>query len=161
MRPRAAGWCLNVNVRLIHAQVRRMILCSGRWDADAWGAPINQHDELGTSLLFSVIVLEGLRQLGVRIAQADATIARTLDHAIDVVADELLLVDEEMTILDYEIGVGLFRRSGDERNGPPVEGRRALVGKKESDAAKYRFSGEYWSDELADFVVEAEDRCVR
>jgi hypothetical protein len=49
-----------------------MILRSGRWDADAWGAPINQHDELGTSLLFSVVVLEGLRQLGVRIAPADA-----------------------------------------------------------------------------------------
>jgi hypothetical protein len=72
MRPHAAGWRITVNVRLIHAQVRRMILRSGRWDAGAWGAPINQHDQLGTSLLFSVIVLEGLRQLGVRIPAADA-----------------------------------------------------------------------------------------
>jgi hypothetical protein len=72
MRPRGAGWQLTLNVRLIHAQVRRMILKSGRWDARAWGMPINQHDELGTSLLFSVVVLEGLRQLGVRIAPADA-----------------------------------------------------------------------------------------
>jgi hypothetical protein len=72
MRPHASGWQLTVNVRLIHAQVRRMIVKSGRWDAAAWGAPINQHDELGTLLLFSVVVLEGLRQLGVRIAAADA-----------------------------------------------------------------------------------------
>jgi ER-bound oxygenase mpaB/B'/Rubber oxygenase, catalytic domain len=72
MRPHAAGWQLTLNVRLIHAQVRRMILRSGRWDPAAWGAPINQHDELGTSLLFSVIVLEGLRQLGVRITGADS-----------------------------------------------------------------------------------------
>ncbi len=72
MRPHAPGWQLTLNVRLIHAQVRRMILRSGRWDEAAWGAPINQHDELGTSLLFSVIVLEGLRQLGGRIATADA-----------------------------------------------------------------------------------------
>jgi hypothetical protein len=72
MRPHAAGWQLTLNVRLIHAQVRRMILRSGRWDQAAWGAPINQHDELGTSLLFSVIVLEGLRQLGVRITAADS-----------------------------------------------------------------------------------------
>ena len=72
MRPHAVGWQLTLNVRLIHAQVRRMILRSGRWDGAAWGAPINQHDELGTSLLFSVIVLEGLRQLGVRVAATDA-----------------------------------------------------------------------------------------
>jgi hypothetical protein len=72
MRPHASGWQLTVNVRLIHAQVRRMIVKSGRWDAAAWGAPINQHDELGTLLLFSVVVLEGLRQLGVRVAAADA-----------------------------------------------------------------------------------------
>jgi hypothetical protein len=72
MRPHAPGWQLTLNVRLIHAQVRRMILRTGRWDAAAWGAPINQHDELGTSLLFSVIVLEGLRQLGVRITRDDS-----------------------------------------------------------------------------------------
>jgi ER-bound oxygenase mpaB/B'/Rubber oxygenase, catalytic domain len=72
MRPHAPGWQLTLNVRLIHAQVRRMILRSGRWDEAAWGAPINQHDELGTSLLFSVIVLEGLRQLGVRITRSDS-----------------------------------------------------------------------------------------
>jgi hypothetical protein len=72
MRPHAPGWQLTLNVRLIHAQVRRMILRTGRWDAAAWGAPINQHDELGTSLLFSVVVLEGLRQLGARITPAEA-----------------------------------------------------------------------------------------
>jgi hypothetical protein len=72
MRPHAPGWQLALNVRLIHAQVRRMILRSGRWDEAAWGAPINQHDELGTSLLFSMIVLEGLRQLGVRITRDDS-----------------------------------------------------------------------------------------
>jgi hypothetical protein len=72
MRPHAPGWQLTLNVRLIHAQVRRMILRSGRWDGAAWGTPINQHDELGTSLLFSVVVLEGLRQLGARVAPADA-----------------------------------------------------------------------------------------
>jgi hypothetical protein len=72
MRPHAHGWRITVNVRLIHAQVRRMILQSGRWEEAAWGAPINQHDEVGTSLLFSVVVLEGLRQLGVRVTPADA-----------------------------------------------------------------------------------------
>jgi hypothetical protein len=72
MRPHAPGWRSTLQVRLIHAQVRRMILATGRWDADAWGAPINQHDELGTSLLFSSVLLEGLRQLGLRVTAADA-----------------------------------------------------------------------------------------
>src|SRR6202012_6245532 len=57
---------------IIHAEGPRMSLKGGRWDPASWGMPINQHDELGTSLLFSVVVLEGLRQLGVRIASADA-----------------------------------------------------------------------------------------
>jgi hypothetical protein len=71
MRPHGEGWQITLKVRLIHAHVRRMILKSGRWD-DAWGAPVNQHDQAGTSLLFSIIVLQGLRQLGMRIAPEDA-----------------------------------------------------------------------------------------
>lgn len=66
MRPHGEGWQITLKVRLIHAHVRRMILATGRWDP-AWGAPVNQHDVLGTSLLFSVAVLQGLRQLGLRI----------------------------------------------------------------------------------------------
>jgi hypothetical protein len=66
MRPHRAGWEITLKVRLMHAHVRRMILKTGRWNDD-WGAPINQHDMLGTSLLFSVAVLQGLRTLGVRI----------------------------------------------------------------------------------------------
>jgi hypothetical protein len=72
MRPHAPGWRIAIQVRLIHAQVRRMILATGRWNAEAWGAPINQHDEAGTSLLFSSVVLEGLRQFGMRVTPAES-----------------------------------------------------------------------------------------
>jgi hypothetical protein len=68
MRPHGEGWRITVKVRLIHAHIRRMILRSPRWEAAVWGAPVNQHDQLGTLLLFSVMVLQGLRQLGMRIA---------------------------------------------------------------------------------------------
>ena len=67
MRPFADGWQITLKVRLIHAQVRRMILRSGKWDDSAWGAPINQHDMAGTTLLFSIAIMDGLRKLGVRI----------------------------------------------------------------------------------------------
>ena len=73
MRPHAPGWQLTLNVRLIHAQVRRMILRSGRWDAAAWGLPINPSTtSSGRRSSSSVVVLEGLRQLGARVAPADA-----------------------------------------------------------------------------------------
>lgn len=72
LRPGGPGWQLTLRVRLVHAQVRRMILASGKWDAAAWGAPVNQHDQAGTLLLFSVSVLAGLRQLGMVITAEDA-----------------------------------------------------------------------------------------
>jgi hypothetical protein len=67
MRPHAPGWRLTLQVRLIHAEVRRMILATGRWDPGAWGLPINQHDEAGTSYLFSQAVLAGVRRFGLRV----------------------------------------------------------------------------------------------
>jgi hypothetical protein len=72
MRPFADGWQITLKVRLIHAQVRKMILASGRWDAAAWGVPANQHDLAGTTLLFSASIIDGLRKLGMRIAAEEA-----------------------------------------------------------------------------------------
>lgn len=71
-RPRAEGWQIALRVRLIHAQVRRMLLESGRYDVASWGVPINQHDMAGTTLLFSIVVVEGLRRLGVPVSREDA-----------------------------------------------------------------------------------------
>lgn len=72
MRPFAEGWQITMKVRLIHAQVRKMILASGRWDANAWGLPANQHDLAGTTLLFSASIIDGLRKLGMRIEAEEA-----------------------------------------------------------------------------------------
>jgi hypothetical protein len=71
LRPGADGYCITLKVRLMHAKVRRMLLESGNWDANAWGAPLNQHDHAGTSMLFSVTLLDGLRLLGMRISPED------------------------------------------------------------------------------------------
>jgi hypothetical protein len=72
MRPFAEGWQITLKVRLIHAQVRRMILKSGRWDAHAWGHPVNQHDMAGTVLLFSIAMVDGLRRLGMNVSASEA-----------------------------------------------------------------------------------------
>lgn len=58
------GFKITVKVRFMHAQVRRLLLQSGRWNSAAWGMPISQCHMAGTNLLFSVAVLDGLRRLG-------------------------------------------------------------------------------------------------
>jgi hypothetical protein len=72
MRRFADGFKITVKVRLMHAEVRRMILRSDRWDLSQWGAPINQHDMSATTLLFSLAVLDGLRLLGLQIEPGEA-----------------------------------------------------------------------------------------
>src|SRR5262245_39027161 len=58
------GFKMVVRVRLIHAQVRRLLRQSGQWRDEAWGAPINQCHMAGTNLLFSVGVLDALGRIG-------------------------------------------------------------------------------------------------
>ncbi len=72
LRPHGDGYQITLRVRVIHAHVRLMILRTGRWKEEQWGVPANQHDMAGTSLLFSLSVLEGLRTLGVRFTRDDA-----------------------------------------------------------------------------------------
>lgn len=86
-----AGFRIAVKVRLVHAAVRRHLLESGRWRSDLWGLPINQHDMAGTSLLFSIVLIEGLQQLGCEIApeEADAYVHlwRWMGHIMGIVPE--------------------------------------------------------------------------
>jgi len=66
------GFKLALRVRVMHAQVRVMIRRSGQWDDDAYGVPINQADMLGTLIEFSLLVLEGGRQLGFHFTDEEA-----------------------------------------------------------------------------------------
>jgi hypothetical protein len=65
MRRHGPGFARAVRVRLMHAQVRRLSARSPRWNRAEWGLPINQMDMAGTVLLFSLVVGDGLRKLGV------------------------------------------------------------------------------------------------
>lgn len=83
---------------------------------------------------------------------------RRLETLLEKTADDLLNVDEQMSILDYEIGIGLFKRIGTRgekkeeiETTPPADAPRAF----------FKFTGEYWSDELRDYAVLINDRCVR
>ena len=62
------GFKISVRVRIVHAQMRRVLRASGRWDEAAWGAPLNQADSAYANVLFSAYPIEWLRRLGFRFA---------------------------------------------------------------------------------------------
>lgn len=116
------GWKITVKVRLMHAMVRRMILASGRWDEATWALPINQHDMGATTLLFSVVLLDGLRMLGCQVSPADSDDYMHLWRYVGW----LIGVDEEILPSNEAEG----RRFGDlikATQGPPDDDARALT----------------------------------
>lgn len=93
-----------------------------------------------------------------KLALADVQLRRQLERALGQLAEDLLAVEEQINILDYELGIELFRRIG-EGDGRTAEAKVAIP--RGSDRVYYKFTGEYWSDELHDYNVLVEDRCVR
>jgi hypothetical protein len=61
----AAGYQSTLQVRLIHALVRRRVAALPEWDAAVYGVPINQGDMHATYLAFSVVFLLAQRLVGV------------------------------------------------------------------------------------------------
>ena len=60
----AEGWRSTVHVRLVHALIRARVRRLPEWDAVAWGVPVSQADMAATYLGFSVVLLMGLRAMG-------------------------------------------------------------------------------------------------
>ena len=72
MQRHGDGWKLTVRIRLIHAQVRRLLSESGEWDAAVDGTPLHMsHMALGATG-FSAMNLQSLRKLGVRFTDAES-----------------------------------------------------------------------------------------
>ena len=93
-----------------------------------------------------------------RLAYTEDTLKRGLVRAIDHVVDELLRVDEQMSLIDYEIGAGLMKPGGNRAGHLTARSGELPYG---SSQVFFRFDGEYWSDELGDFAVISDDRCLR
>ena len=87
---------MTVRVRLIHARVRRLLLDSGQWRPEVWGAPINQCHMAGTNVMFSVGVLDGLTRFGYHFERVER---EALVHVWRY-AGYLLGVDHELLTAD-------------------------------------------------------------
>lgn len=121
MKRHGDGFAITLKVRLMHAEVRRMILRSGQWDSERWGAPINQHDMSATTLLFSLVVLDGLRQLGIVISAEEAESYMQLWRYVGWVIG----CDRELTPAGELAAVQLAELIA-ATQGPPDEDSRAL-----------------------------------
>lgn len=118
----AEGFKLTLRVRLIHAQVRRLIRTRGGWRGDLWGEPINQHDMLGTILLFAHAWLDGVEALGISMTDDEVEdyvhLWRVAGHVIGV-EHELL----PATRAEGDRLAGIIRVTQD----PPDDDARRLV----------------------------------
>ncbi|MBX3190394.1 MAG: DUF2236 domain-containing protein [Labilithrix sp.] len=163
MRPFADGWQITLKVRLIHAQVRKMILGSGKWNEGAWGVPVNQHDMAGTTLLFSVAMIDGLRKLGMRIEADEAEryvhLWRWVGQVIGVHRDILPTSEPDAMRLADLIGATMGPPDGDSRDLTRALFQAAWDGahtrKQKRDAARKVLFGtticrELVGDDLAD-----------
>ncbi|MFJ6775554.1 oxygenase MpaB family protein [Kitasatospora sp. NPDC091257] len=59
-------------VRLVHASVRQLHKKSGAWDYAKWGEPVSIKYTTGASCVFSVQILEAMKNLGIDVSEEDA-----------------------------------------------------------------------------------------
>ncbi len=57
------GWKLTVRLRLVHAQIRRLISAQDDWDSDTWGIPISAAHLALANTVFSARVLRYIQRL--------------------------------------------------------------------------------------------------
>ena len=60
------GWKLSVRIRLVHAQVRRLLRHAGEWDEAAFGTPMSAVRVALASARFSAQLLQSAMRLGAR-----------------------------------------------------------------------------------------------
>ena len=66
------GFKTTIHVRMVHALVRRNLAARPDWDSSEWALPISQIDMVATYLGFSVVMLGGLRMLGIPITPRES-----------------------------------------------------------------------------------------
>ena len=101
------GWKLSVRVRIVHAQIRRLLNRSDEWDHDAWGAPVSAA-HLGFAITaFSARLLKHMENLGASYddEERESFMAawRYIGHLMGI-PDTILFEDEEEALRLFEIG---------------------------------------------------------
>lgn len=99
-----AGYRSTLHVRLVHAMVRRALARNPKWDENQWGVPVNQIDMVATYLGFCVVMLGGLRQLGIPVTSRES---KAVMH-LWAYAGWLMGVDERWLVFSEKDGIVLL-----------------------------------------------------
>ena len=92
------GWKLSVRIRLVHAQLRRLLGNSDEWDREAWGLPISSA-HLGYAITsFSARLLDHMKRLGAEYTEEERksfmSIWRYTGHVMGI-PSSILFRDED------------------------------------------------------------------
>lgn len=72
LKVNSAAYQLIIRTRLMHSYARLKIKEKGKdWDYEIWGEPINFWDMIATSTGFSLVLMQGLKKLGVKISEKE------------------------------------------------------------------------------------------
>lgn len=88
--------------------------------------------------------------------QVDLEMQGLLEEQAQEVAEELIDFEEQMQLLDYELGLAIHQRAR-----APMEELREQLPDDQERTAQFRFADEFWNDELDKYRFVLEDRCVR
>ena len=103
----ADGWKLSVRIRLIHSQIRRLLLHSDDWDIDAWGMPLSAAHLGFAAANFSARLLMHSERMGAAFSKEGREgfmhIWRYSAHLMGI-PDALLWNDEREALKLYDIG---------------------------------------------------------
>lgn len=101
------GWKLSVRIRLIHAQVRRLLEASEDWDAEAWGTPLSAAHVGFAITAFSARLLKHMRSLGASYSKEEAasfmTVWRYSGYLMGI-PESILFHEEADALRLFEVG---------------------------------------------------------
>ncbi len=102
------GWKLSVRIRLVHAQVRRLLNASGDWDTEAWGTPLSAAHVGFAITAFSARLLKHLKSLGAKFNEVERegfmNVWRYSGYLMGI--PESILYEDEADALElFKIGV--------------------------------------------------------
>lgn len=98
------GWKLSVRIRLVHAQVRRLLRRYGEWDPATFGVPISSAHVGLSAANFSASMLQEAQRLGAKLdAEARAGFMQTWRYASWLVGtpEALLFEGDEAATLEF------------------------------------------------------------
>ncbi len=95
------------------------------------------------------------RLYGLQKDQTRRQLQTALEDEYERMAASLLRYQEQVHLLEYEIGLDMYQRVADYH----FAGEQALDRAAGASTAEFAFQGEFWNDELDDYRVVLEDRC--